>query len=109
MNGFVIQLARPVTLWAVHFIAIYALISAACAPRELLEPDVMRATAALMTVVAAVVALIWLLGSRRDLARLDSDASARPLGVAAVWSAGISLMAIVANLWPVAVMGGCAG
>lgn len=109
MSGMVYHIARPVTLWALHFIAVYALISAACAPRGLIETDVMRAAAALTTAAVAVLALAWLLQSRRALARRDAAASDRPLAVASVWTVGISLMAIIANLWPVAFLATCTG
>ena len=105
----VIELTRPVILWALHFTALYALISAACAPRGLMEIETMRATAAVVTLGAAVLALAWLVVAMRGLRRIDDLAPGRPLAVAALWSAAISLMAILANLWPVATLASCTG
>ena len=48
-------IAKPVLLWALHFTAIYALISAACAPRALLEPAHLVTTAAVLTALAAMI------------------------------------------------------
>ncbi|WP_299046359.1 hypothetical protein [uncultured Tateyamaria sp.] len=109
MTGQVIRIARPVTLWSLHFIAIYALISAACAPRGLIDPDMMRGIAAIVTAGCAIVLLVWLVLGLRTARTLDADAPERPLNVAVIWSALISLLAIFANLWPVAVLATCAG
>lgn len=104
-----LRLARPVTLWAVHFIALYALISAACAPRQLLETDLMRVVAALVTLAAALVVLWWLLAGMRALRASGEDSPSRPMLVAVCWTAGISLLAILANIWPIAALGSCTG
>ncbi|SDY34976.1 hypothetical protein [Citreimonas salinaria] len=104
-----LHVARPVILWAIHFTAIYALISAACAPRALLEPDVARATAALVTLVTGVLMLVWLVIAGRVGGRLNPDEPSRTLAQAAWWTNVIMLIAIVANLWPIAVMGSCTG
>lgn len=109
MNVLVVQVARPVTLWALHFVAVYALISAACAPRGLMEAETMRAAAAVMTLGVGLLALVWLIVAMRGLRRLPADGDARPMAVAVVWSAAISLMAILANLWPVATLATCTG
>ncbi|MEO0745041.1 MAG: hypothetical protein AAFU86_12775 [Pseudomonadota bacterium] len=109
MTGQVIRIARPVTLWSLHFVAIYALISAACAPRGLLEADVMRSVAAIVTAVCAIVLLAWLLLGLRMARRLADDAADRPMNVAVIWSALISLLAVFANLWPVAMLATCTG
>jgi len=109
MNPLVLHVARPITLWALHFIAIYALISAACAPRALLDTDVMRAAAALLTLGAGLLALAWLVTARRRMTRLAADAPERPLAVAAAWSAAISLLAIIVDAWPVAFLTTCTG
>ena len=39
MRGLTKGIAKPALLWALHFTLIYALISAACAPRALLGQD----------------------------------------------------------------------
>lgn len=109
MNALVMHIARPVTLWALHFIAIYALISAACAPRDLMEVDAMRLIAVIVTAGAALLVLFWLLrGLRAGYAR-EPDEPDAPLIAAANWSAFISLVAILANLWPVAFLTSCTG
>lgn len=109
MNPFVLHVARPITLWALHFIAIYALISAACGPRALLDTDVMRAAVALLTLAAGLLALAWLVTARRRMNRLPADAPERPLAVAAAWAAAISLLAIIVDAWPVAFLTTCTG
>lgn len=109
MTRLVFQIARPVTLWSLHFIAIYALISAACAPRGLIEADVMRRIAVIATSLCALVVGIWLMQAVRAAGRLDETAPDRPMNVAVIWTAVISLLAIFANLWPVALLATCAG
>ncbi|MFP7673954.1 hypothetical protein ACG74X_11440 [Marivita sp. S0852] len=109
MTRLMFHIARPITLWSLHFIAIYALISAACAPRGLMETDVMRAVATLGTLATGLLMLFWLIQAMRSSRRVSGDAEERPLVIAALWSAGISLMAIFANLWPVATLASCSG
>jgi len=109
MTALVVHVARPITLWALHFIAIYALISAACAPRALLDVQVMRAVAGLVTLGAGLLVLIWLFAGSRRLRHCAASAPERPLATAAVWSATISALAILLNLWPVAILAGCSG
>ena len=104
-----IEVSRPAILWALHFIAVYALISAACAPRGLMETQTMRAAAGLVTLAAGVLALVWLVVAMRGLRAAPADGDMRPMAVAIVWSAAISLMAILANLWPVATLASCTG
>lgn len=95
----------PVLIWALHFSAVYALISAACAPRGLLAPDVMAATVALLTGLAGIGCLAFLVVARRQRRHED----AQPLATAAWWSALISLLAVLANAWPIAILPGCTG
>ncbi|MEO1788566.1 MAG: hypothetical protein AAFR34_02570 [Pseudomonadota bacterium] len=109
MNALVLHIARPITLWSLHFIAIYALISAACAPRGLIEADVMRAVSGIVTLGAAVVTLAWLIIGMRTLRQTPDEAPERPLVVAVAWTAAISLVALFANLWPVAFLATCSG
>jgi uncharacterized SAM-binding protein YcdF (DUF218 family) len=109
MTTLVFHIARPITLWALHFIAVYALISAACAPRELLDTQVMRAAAALVTLAVSVLVLAWLVGGLRTLRRTEEQDPNHPLALAAAWCAAISLLAILANLWPVATLSSCTG
>lgn len=109
MTRLMFHIARPVTLWSLHFIAIYALISAACAPRGLIDVDVMRATATLGSLLIVVLMLFWLIQALRLLRHVSDDSDERPMVIAALWSVGISLMAILANLWPVAFLATCTG
>jgi len=109
MTRLVFQIARPVTLWSLHFIAIYALISAACAPRGLLEIDLMRAIAVLATLAAIVPLVVWLLQARRRVREIPPKAEPHALATAVFWSALISLAAILANLAPVAFLSSCGG
>lgn len=109
MSRLGIHVVRPVLIWAVHFIAVYALISAACAPRMLLEPDIARASAAILTGLLAVLLIVWLMRAGRIRTRLADDTAQAPLAQAAWWSVQISLLAILANLWPLAVMTTCSG
>lgn len=108
MTQHIFQIARPVTLWSLHFIAVYALISAACAPRGLIEMELMRPAAALFTLVVSVVMLLWLVQAMR-LSRQSTDLDTRPLSRAVVWSVIISFIAILVNLWPIAALASCTG
>lgn len=109
MTRLVFHIAGPITLWSLHFIAIYALISAACAPRGLMDVDVMRGVATIGTLLIGIAMLVWLVLALRRSRRIPDDAEERPLAIAALWSVGISLMAILANLWPVATLATCSG
>ncbi|WP_375257306.1 hypothetical protein [Citreimonas sp.] len=104
-----LHIARPVILWAVHFTAIYALISAACAPRGLLDPDVTRAAATFLTLATGLLMLVWLVRAGRLCGQLDPDEPRWTLAQASWWTVVITLFAIVANLWPIAMMGNCTG
>lgn len=105
MTSTVLRAAAPVVIWALHFIALYALISAACAPRGLIAAESLAVITALVTAVAAIATLALLVIAGRSLRR------ARDPGMeqAAWWSALISLLAILANTWPVASLPGCTG
>jgi membrane-associated protease RseP (regulator of RpoE activity) len=102
-------IAKPVLLWALHFTAIYALISAAYAPRALLAPAHLVVTAAGLTALAAVLQILWIwrLSDRDRRNALGPDA--RALQHAAWWSGLISLIATLANLTPVLILPGCHG
>lgn len=109
MNRMILHIARPVTLWSLHFIAIYALISAACAPRGVLDVEMMRVLAALGTLATLIFMLVWLVQATRRYRQTPETADERPLVVATLWSVAISLIAILANLWPVALLSTCSG
>jgi hypothetical protein len=105
-TGAVFRAATPVLLWALHFAAIYALLSAACAPRELLAVEAARIVSVLLTAALAIAALALLVAAGRGLRRGAPDPA---MEQAAWWSALISLLAILANAWPVATLPGCSG
>lgn len=109
MTRLMFNILGPVLLWSVHFIAIYALISAACAPRGLLEIDVMRAVAGLGTLVLGLPMIYWMVRGLRETRRADNASDQHPLAIAAFWTAAISLAAILANLWPIAMLTTCIG
>ena len=109
MTRATIYIFGPVLIWALHFSALYALISAACAPRGLMGIDTMTAVAALGTAAAGIGCVALLLRAGRAFRRADDTSQAAPLAQAAWWSALISLLAVMANVWPVAALPGCAG
>lgn len=92
-------IAGPPSVWAAHFIAVYALISAACAPRALLEPDVALLSALALTPVAlalSIMPLLWPPGiASRELTR----------GIR--WLSAISTTAVVFNLLPTLLVPAC--
>lgn len=102
------HIARPVTLWSLHFIGIYALISAACAPRGLIDVDLMRPIAAIGTMGMSVLMLVWLLQAMRRAKSSDGPED-RALSAAVLWSVIISFLAILLNLWPIATLATCTG
>lgn len=109
MTRAAVHIFSPVTIWAVHFAAMYALISAACAPRGLMDIDTMTAVAALGTAAAGIGCIALMLRAGRAFRRADDTTQAAPLAQAAWWSALISLLAVMANVWPVAALPGCTG
>lgn len=109
MTRSVLYIIGPVIAWSLHFIAIYALISAACAPRGLIEIDVMRAAAGLITLALSVGVLAWLVTAGRHVRRAADTENDATLATAAWWCALISLLAIFANLWPIAWLTACTG
>lgn len=109
MTALILHIARPVTLWALHFIAIYALISAACAPRALIDGDMLRLAAGGLTVVVALLLTVWLVHGIRRAHLMAEDAPERPMATAAFWTAAISLLAVLANLTPIFALPGCTG
>ncbi len=50
-------LTIPALAWTVHFIAVYALISAACAPRDLIDMPMLVFLGAGITLICGVIAL----------------------------------------------------
>jgi hypothetical protein len=109
MNRLVFHIARPITVWALHFITVYALISAGCAERALLDATSTRIAVALVTLVTALVLLFWTLMAGRRIRHEEPFSATEHLSQAAWWTALISLLAVVANLWPVAMMSTCNG
>ena len=109
MTCLAVHIIRPVLLWALHFIAVYALISASCAPRALLEIEITRATVAAITLLAGIAALAWAIGAANTVRRGSTETDARTLARGVLWTNAFSFLAILANLWPVAWMTGCSG
>lgn len=109
MTRLSLRIFGPVLIWSLHFATIYALISAACAPRGLLDIATMTAIAAVATGIGAIACLAFLMTATRALRRAGDTETAAPLAQAARWSAVISLLAVLANSWPVAILGSCVG
>lgn len=86
----VLALAAPITLWAIHFTVLYALVSAACSPRELLAIPTMQTLSFVATVIALIGAGLPLL---RLPVRHDNDDMATAIRLAAL----ISVIAIVVD------------
>ncbi|ROU03773.1 hypothetical protein [Histidinibacterium lentulum] len=82
----ILALVAPGLVWAVHFVLIYALISAACAQRALIGMGTVWIAGLILTVLGVVLAL-WPL-------RLSNAESVRR---ALLWSSGIFAAAIVAD------------
>ena len=72
-----------------------------------MAPETLAAAVALLTAAGAIAMLALLVFARRGLRR--AEGSDRALEQAAWWSALISLLAILANVWPVAILPGCTG
>lgn len=99
--GLLLALAGPPTVWAVHFIAVYALISAACAPRELIGTGWMTAGTTVLTLVCVVAALVPILWTPRS--------GGPELAHATRWLAAISAAAVVFNALPFLFTTTCGG
>jgi hypothetical protein len=82
----ILALVAPGLVWAVHFVLIYALISAACAPRALFGMGTVWGAGLIVTALGVALAL-WPL-------RLSHADSVRR---ALIWSSGIFAAAIVAD------------
>tara|TARA_Y100001001_G_scaffold82344_1_gene80192 strand:- start:294 stop:623 length:330 start_codon:yes stop_codon:yes gene_type:complete len=109
MRGLTKGIAKPALLWGLHFTLIYALISAACAPRALLGQDHLLITAVVLTLAMAMVQIFWMWrgahSGRRSKLNRDETALLR----AGWWTGLISLIATLANLTPVLILPGCHG
>lgn len=84
----VLALAAPITLWAIHFTILYALVSAACSPRALMSITTMQTLSFIATIIALIGAGLPIL---RVPARRKNDDMATAIRLAAV----ISVIAIV--------------
>ena len=99
-----LSVVAPAVIWALHFAAVYALISAACAPRALIGGDTMTALAVGLTGIAATTCLAFLIRAGRARRTATNG-----LSQAAWWSALISMVAVLGNVWPFATLPGCTG
>jgi hypothetical protein len=89
-------IARPIVTWTVHFIFVYAALSAACGERAVMSYGSAVVAIGVATVLALVIAG-WSLFQRRET----------EFHIAARWTAIISLVAIVFSASPVLLLGGC--
>lgn len=97
----IFDVSNPPTIWALHFIAIYAGVSAACAPHAPFGYGVLAIATAATTVLALLaVGYVW--GRMRRGAAHDCA-----LAVAAKWSAAISAVAILFSAAPVFLIQHC--
>ena len=70
----------------------------------------LTATGAVLTGLAAIGCVFFLIAARRDRdGHQDRRWDAPTLSQAAWWSALISLLGVFANAWPIAVLPGCTG
>ena len=90
-------IARPVVVWTLHFIFVYAALSAACAERAIFTYAAMTFAICAATAIALIVAGWSLIYPRRH-----SD-----FHIAARWTTIISLVAILFNATPVILLDGC--
>lgn len=108
MTGPAARIAAPVLLWALHFIVVYSLVSAACGPRALLGPDLLRVVVSLVTLLPAILCVVLLVFATRTR-RCQSEPADLHLATAAWWAAAVSTLAILINVTPVALLETCAG
>ena len=92
------NIAVPVCAWTLHFIFVYAAVSAACGSRGLITFNMAIIGVAIAT-IAAVVAAGWHIFRP---ANADSD-----LGLAARWTAIISVAAILFDATPLIFLDSC--
>ncbi len=90
------DVARPVVIWTLHFILVYAALSAACAERAVASYPAAVIAVSIGTPVALVLAG-WGLLRRGD----------QPMRIAARVTIIISLLAILFNTAPVLLLDGC--
>ena len=95
------SLAGPPGLWALHFIAVYATISAACAPRALVEPATAFGALLAVTLLAIAAALVTVFRPPGHLPEDFRDATK--------YIAVIAAAAILFNLVPFFFTNGCGG
>ncbi|SFQ97113.1 hypothetical protein [Poseidonocella sedimentorum] len=91
----------PGIVWAVHFTTVYALISAACAPRDLIDYPGLLLSGGLATVFALGLCLLPVLCPPR--------AGPPELIRAAFWSGLIFSLAVLANAGALVFFQSCGG
>lgn len=94
------SLVLPVLVWAVHFIAVFAGISAACAPRALLTHDLVLLGTVALTLLGLVLALAPFLRSVGGSPALRRSAR---------WAAIFATAAIMFTAAPVLFFNSCGG
>jgi hypothetical protein len=92
-------LAGPPVVWAAHFIAVYAVISAACAPRGMLDPALSGLLVLALTAICLPLSLWPFWGS----ATRASEEMTRAIR----WLSAISAAAILFDALPFVLVVGC--
>jgi len=88
-----LALIAPACVWAAHFILLYALVSAACAPRALLAPGTLQIAGLLATLAALALALLPLARRMPDRALRRALATIAAIsGVAILTDASILIL-----------------
>jgi hypothetical protein len=91
----IFDVSNPPTIWALHFAAIYAGVSAVCAPRAYFGHGILQVATAVTTLVALLaVGYVWYRMRR-------GAAHGGVVGIAADWSAAISAVAVLFSAVPV--------
>jgi len=85
-------LAFPGIVWALHFVAVYLLVSFACVGAGVLMPGSVRSGVGVLTVLAVIV-LAWV------VVRSVRNAHGNPAGVISKATAGVAMLAFVAVAW----------
>lgn len=97
----ILSVVGPGIVWAVHFVAIYALISAACAPRHLLDHGAVLMAGGAATALSLALCLLPVAVPPRS--------APHDLIRAAFWSGLIFAVAVLANAGALLFFQGCGG
>lgn len=100
----IIAIVRPGLVWAVHFIAIYGLVSAACAARMMIAHPTLAIAGAAVTVIAVGLCL-WSIVAPPSSGN-DEDTDLKP---AAFWSGLVFALATLVNVSALFFFQSCGG